>query len=211
MPAVTAGVAFTTARTLLNDDLATLWTDVVLLPKLVQAFRELEAKLRISAASIMRAYTDADVPISSTPSVYTAITDIKEPIRLWEKAPSDPDSAYVQMTEYDPLPVTLFPVGTTIQYWQWDGTNINLMGCSADRHIKVMYWRSLAEPTGNSSSLVFTDAEIFLAPRTAALAAGSVGETDVYAAMSGVASEALGLVIQANRGRQAPPDAVKRP
>lgn len=211
MAAVQASVVFATTRTLLNDDLVTLWTDVVLLPKLVQAYRELESKLRISAASIMRVQTDADVPISASPSTYAAISDIKEPIRLWEKAPADPDSAYVLMTEYDPLPVTQYPVTSILQYWQWDGTNINLMGCSADRHVKVMYWRSLPEPTGNTSSMVFTDAEIYLAPRTAALAAGSVGESAVYEAMSAVASEALSLVIQANRGRQAPPDATKRP
>lgn len=204
--AVQASVALTTARTLLNDDGGSLWTDVVLLPKLVQAFRELEARLRISAASIMRVSTSATV--SAGGLVYPTIADINEPIRLWEKAVGDPDSNYGQMTEYDPLPIT--PQTALLNYWQWDGTNLNLLGATADRVVRVLYWRNLTEPTVNTSSLIFIDAELYLAPRTAALAAGSVGEADKFTAMSSVADGNLTLVIQANRGRQAPP-ATARP
>lgn len=198
--AVTALVALTTARTLLNDDAASLWTDVALIPKLQQAFRELEAKLRINAASIMRKTVVNNVSAHGT--TYTALTDIIEPIRLWEKAVGDPDTSYVQMTEQDPLANNV--EATTLIYWQWDGALINFIGASANRTVKLTYWRTLAEPAASSDSLFFINAELYLAPRTAALAAGSVGEKDKFEAMTAVAEGNIELVIQANRGRQAP-------
>lgn len=200
MAASTALVALDTARTLLNDDGGSLWTDQKLLPKLVQAFRELQAELRVNSASIMRA-NNVQTISASTPLL--TIADIKEPIRLWEKAVGDPDTAYVQMTEYDPLPNKI--AAATLIYWQWDGTQVNFIASSANRVVKTSYWRSLTEPTASSDSLIFIDAEIYIAPRTAALAAGSVGEGDKYTAMSAVAEANLGRVINANRGRQAPP------
>jgi len=201
-----ASVVFATARTLLNDDAATLWTDPILLPKLVQAYRELESKLRINAAQIMKKTVNATIAINGL--VYGTISDIKEPIKLWEKAVGGLDSSYVLMTEYDPLPHVA--QAATLIYWQWDGTNINFIGSTAQRVVQVQYWRSLTEPTDNTSDLFFIDAEIYLAPRTAALAAGSVGEIEKFQAMTQIAAEGLELVIQANRGRQAPP-ATKRP
>lgn len=204
---VQASVVFATARTLLNDDAADLWTDPVLLPKLVQAFRELQAKLRINAGSVMKTSTSATVTSGSL--TYGAISDIIEPIRLWEKAVADPDSSYVPMTEYDPLPIVA--QAATLIYWQWDGTNINFIGASANRSVRVQYWRNLPDPTDATSDMIFTNAELYLAPRTAALAAGSVGEKDKYDIMSGVADKSLEIVIQANRGRQAPPVGTARP
>lgn len=205
MAVATAQVAFDTARTLLNDDAGTIFTNTVLLPKLVQAFRELENALRINDASIMFKSTSATIAIGIT--VYPAITDIIEPITLWEKAVAAADSTYVPMTEFDPLPITAS--STTLRYWEWDGTNINFIASTVARVVKVRYWRSLTEPTSGASSLIFIGAENYLAPRTAALMAGSLGEEKVFAAMTQVAKENLDKIVNANRGRQSPPGSTR--
>lgn len=200
MAVATAQVAFDTARTLLNDDAGTIFTNAVLLPKLVQAFRELQDELRRNDASIMVTTTSATVAIAAT--TYAAITDILEPITLWEKATAAADSTYVPMTEYSPLPI--IASSTTLRYWYWDGTNINFIASTVARTVRVLYWRSLTTPTSAASSLIFTSAENFLAPRTAALMAGSLGEEKVFQVMSQLASVELSKIIDANRGRMAP-------
>ena len=200
MAAVNASVALATARTLLNDDAGSFYTDAVLLPKLVQAFRQMEANLRINAADIMFNIDVRNIPANT---VNFTITDINEPVILWEKATTDTDANYVKMTEYDPLPNDV--QAATLRYWQWDGTNINFISASADRTVKTKYWRVLPEPSSAASSLILINAEYYLAPMTAAIMAGSLGEDEQMTTLAAVAGVAFKMVIDANRGRQAPP------
>lgn len=204
MAAVNASVAFATARALLNDISNTFFTDTVLLPYLVQSFRELEVELRVNNASIMRATTVVTVAISATTMV-SLPTDINEPIKLWEKATGGTNATYSPMTEYDPLPNAVG--STTLRYWNWDGTNINFIASSVARSVRMEYWRVLTEPTAAGSSLVFINAEDYIAPRTAALAAGALGEEKITLYLTQVAKDALDKVIAANRGRS--PSATK--
>jgi len=195
--AVLASTVFATARTLLNDDGNSLWTDAVLLPKLVEAFRELQAKLKLSAAPVMR----SEVAQNIAPGVTTLVlpTDLNAPIRLWEKAVPDPATFYIPMTEQDPLPNVA--QGVDLVYWQWYQQAVNLIGSTATRTVKMQYWRTIPDPTGSGSDLVFNQGELFLAPRTAGLAAGSVGEDDAMQKWSDIGNASLNDVIMANRGR----------
>jgi len=195
--AVLASVVYSTARTLLNDDGNALFTDAVLLPKLVEAFRELQTKLKLAAAPVMRAEAAQNIAIGITTLVLPA--DLDQPIRLWEKAQAGANSTYIPMTEQDPLPYVAQT--TTLKYWQWYQQAINLIGSTVTRTVKIQYWRALTEPTGPGSDLVITDCELYLAPRTAGLAAGSLGEAEKLAAMTEIAEADLNNVIMANRGR----------
>lgn len=199
--AVLASTIYATVRTLLNDDGNSLWTDTVLQPKLVQAFRELQAKLIVSAAPVMRTEAAQAIAIGVTTLVIPA--DMVAPIRLWEKPVADPITSYIPMTEQDPLPNVA--QGVKLIYWQWYQQAINLIGSTAAKSVKIQYWRTLAEPTGSGSDLVFNRAELFLAPRTAGLAAGSVGEDDAMQKWSDIGDMSLNDVIMANRGRVPPP------
>lgn len=199
--AVLASTIFATARTLLNDDGASVFTDTVLLPKLVEAFRELQAKLILSAAPIMRAEAAQNINIGVTTLVLP--TDLVAPIRLWERSQAAQDTAYIPMTEQDPLPNVAQQ--TNLVYWQWYQQAINLVGSIDTRRVKIQYWRSLTEPVDATSDLVFNRGELFLAPRTAGLAAGSVGEDDAMAKWSGIGDASLNDIILANRGRTPPP------
>lgn len=198
---VLASTVFATARTLLNDDGNSLWTDAVLLPKLVEAFRELQAQLILSAAPVMRKEEAQNIAIGVTTLVIP--TDLVAPIRLWEKAQAAPSTAYIPMTEQDPLPNVA--QGVNLVYWQWYEQAINLVGSTATRTVKIQYWRSLTEPTGAGDDLVFNRGELFLAPRTAGLAAGSVGGDVAMEKWSAIGNASLNDIILANRGRVPPP------
>src|SRR5258708_8052637 len=99
MPQVPTSVVLNTARTLLNDDAASLWTDATLLQKFQQAHRELQIELRLSACPVMKSIAN-DISVLANATTLTLPADFQEPILLREKAPGDPQSAYVLMTEY---------------------------------------------------------------------------------------------------------------
>jgi len=204
LAAVTAEVAFVTARTLLNDDAGNFYTDAVLLPKLVEAFRMLEGKLRITDGSIMKdeAVVNVGISVNQFP---TLPTNIIEPIMLWEKVQGSSDVTYIKMTEVLRLP---FMAQTALlNYWQWDGTNVNFIaaGSSIAETVQMQFFGELAEPTSGASSLVFIQAEYYLGPMTAAIMAGSIGEAEIMAACQGLADASLNDIIMANRGRISPP------
>lgn len=190
--------ALSTARTLLNDDAATLWTDTTLIPKLQRAHRELQAQLRANACPVTRD-TDFSLVVANTGALQTPPSDLLEPITLWEKLPSDPDSAYVRMTEYDPLPIV--DPTTRLIWWQWSEEMIVFVGATIDRAVKIYYKKQLSIPTTGTDLIGVLDGELYLAPRTAALAFGSTGNTAAAQWATDMANEALGEILIANRGR----------
>lgn len=200
MAAVTASVVFTTARTLLNDDAGTLFTDAVLLPKLVQAYRQMMADLRINAQDLL--ITTGFSTVAAGTALLT-FSDINEPIILWEKLSSDGVDKFVKMTEYDPLPNALS--STTLKYWQWDGAQMNFIAATTNRTVKAQYWRVIPEPTSGASSLYFINAEYYLAPVTAGIMAGVLGEAEQMETLIAQGVTTLKMIVDANRGRQVPP------
>jgi hypothetical protein len=204
---VQASVVLATARTLLNDDAATLWTDAILFPKLQQAHKELQIKLRRSAAPLMKTfYTETLSAYTSGGAGQTGFltppADLISPIQLWEKAAADPVTLYALMTESDTLPnVTQ---AATMIWWAWVEEVVTFIGSTAARMIKMLYWRSLPLPAVNTDLINFLNGELYLAPRTGALAAGSVGEEKTMSALAALADASLGEVITSNRGRAMP-------
>lgn len=195
---VPASVVLATARTFLNDDASTNWTDAVLFPKLQQAHRELQIKLRRAAAPLMKtSYSETlsafAVQFSTPPN------DLVAPIQLWEKAPSDPINLYALMTEGDPLPNVAQT--STMVWWAWVEEVVTFIGSNTSRNVKMSYWRALPIPTVNTDLIQFINGELYLSPRTAALAAGSVGEEKTMGALVSLADASLAEVILANRGR----------
>jgi hypothetical protein len=204
LAAVTAEVALVTARTLLNDDAGLFYPDAVLIPKLQQAWRQMVSTLRITAADLL--ITTAATNVNSGVANIT-FTDINEPITLWEKVQGQPDSTYVKMTEYNPLPN--FAAGATLGVWQWDGAQINFIAATGNQTVKTKYWRVLPEPTSGTSSLIFINAEYYLGPMIAGIMAGVLGEADQLETLSTGAISTLQQIINANRGRQTPPGSVR--
>jgi hypothetical protein len=103
------------------------------------------------------------------------------------------------MTEADPIP--LIAPQTALNYWHWDGENILFTGATSVREVLVFYWRSLPLPQSGTDTLQIIDGEMWLAPRTAAIAAASVGEETTAGAAATNAQSTFEQVILANRGR----------
>jgi hypothetical protein len=195
---VQASVVLATARTLLNDDAATNFTDAALFPKLQQAHNELQIKLRRAAAPVMRGKYTEIIAIGGLVFV-TPPSDLVAPIQLWEYASGGDISTAQLMTEVDPLPN--LDQASTLIYWAWVQEAVTFIGSSAARTVLMRYWRSLPTPTINTSPIGFINGELYLAPRLAALAAGSVGQAAEFATLSGMAESSLTEVILSNRGR----------
>lgn len=198
---IQASVPLNTARTLLNDDAAAIFTDPVLIPKLQQAHKELQIKLRQRACPVMKNYYTETV--AATTLVFaTPPNDLIAPIRLWEKAVSDPVTAWAFMTEADPLPdVTQ---AATMIWWRWFEEAVGFVGSSAQRMVRMLYWRELTVPAANTDLIGVLDGELYLAPRTAALAALSVGEPGTaskFPSLTALADQSIETVILSNRGR----------
>lgn len=195
---VQVSVVLATARTFMNDDAATNMTDAFLIPKLQQAHKELQIKLRRAAAPVMKNnYIETIAPsgtIFATPPA-----DLIAPIQLWEKAPTDPVTLYQLMTEADPLPNVA--QGTILTWWAWVEEAVTFIGASASRQVKMLYWRSLPLPAQNTDTIGFLNGELYLAPRTAAIAVGSLGQANEMAALAQMADASLNEVILSNRGR----------
>jgi hypothetical protein len=191
-------VVLATARTLLNDDAAANWTDAALIPKAQQAHRELQIKLRRAAAPLMKnVYVET---VAATTLVFaTPPADLVAPIQLWEKAAAADVSLYALMTEVDPLPNA--DQAATMIYWSWVQEQVTFIGSSAARMVKMLYWRAIPTPQLNTDLIGFINGELYLAPRTAALCAGSLGQSAEMQALATLADASLTEVILSNRGR----------
>lgn len=198
----------TTARTYLNDDNASQWPDFALIPKIQEAHRELQTELWVNGSPIVRGQSPPlAIPLNASvtnlatlnPSGYP--TDILLPTAIFESAASP--------TTYTPITETIyFPVGytaiATIQWWSSQEENILLAPCTAARTIIVQYRRSITIPNVATDPIGILFGEIYLAPRGAAIAAGSVGNKPVYDEMTSLAKNNFAKLLLANRGQQRP-------
>lgn len=174
-------VALDTARTLLNDDAGTLWTDAVLLPKLKEAHREMQTKLVLAGIPVIKAATAVlSVPANTTDltSVVGYPTDLIEPTWLKERTPGQQERDFVDMTEVADVP-NLNPT-TELIYWCWIGEKILLLGAVVNRDVKIRYMKGITVPVAGTSPIGFLFGESYLGHRTAALSASSVGNKTAH-------------------------------
>jgi hypothetical protein len=183
---------------MLNDDAQTNWTDAAMFPKLQQAHKELQIKLRRAAAPLMKTSYSEVIGISDT-GFASPPADLVAPIQLWEKASGDPVTLYQLMTEADPLPNAV--AQATMIWWAWQEEVVTFIGSTAARQVLMSYWRALPLPQVNTDLIGFIKGELYLAPRTAAICAGSVGQSAEMSALAALADSSLSEVILSNRGR----------
>lgn len=193
-------VAYTTARTLLNDDGDSIFTSTVLAPKMFEAHMELQAKLRRADCQVMRKTATSNVAANGV--TLAPPTDLLEPIKLWEKVQGSSDTTYVDMTEQDPLVPNQAPGTTALGVWQWDGTQFNFIGATGNVTVKILYWRTITIPVADGDPIGIIYGELYLAPRIAALQCGSLGEKDRFIYLTDLANKSLEDIISANKGRQ---------
>ena len=207
---VAASVVLGQARSLLNDPGATNWTDTVLMPLLQIGHQELQVALRASDSPVMKGLV-IDVALADDTTTVANPTSIIEPIRLWERTQASGDyTSYVLMTEVDDLP--LVEPGGTLKYWKWMDETFSFLGSTAAQYLRIWYWKQITLPALNTDLIGFINGELYLSPRTAALASVSLGNQALTAALTSQATMGLAQVIAANRGRAVPASgAAQRP
>ncbi len=206
----TAATALTSARTYLNDVGQQIWTDVILLPFLKEAHKDLLLVLWLNGIPVIREKS-ASISVAALSTTLTLPTDLLEPISLKERAVGETNANWQSMTETEFEPDKLMDI--TLKYWTWREEAIQFVGSTTAREVLLRYWKSSVDITTTSSNLGFLLAEVFLGPQTAGYAAGSVGNTTLAGELLyingvnvGVAGARLDMILRANiKGMQSLP------
>ncbi len=199
----TAQEAIDSARVYLNDVNAQMWTDAKLFPRLKEAYRDLLIELWLQGIPVIREKTSVPITVNIGATTLTLPADLLEPIKLKER-PFGSSETFVPMEEKDFEPD--FIASDTLRYWAWREEGIDLVGATTKREVLLFYWKTLTIPTVVGSTLGFIYAEIYLGPKTAAYAAGSVGNPTLAQEANALAESKLNKIIRANiKGQQSLP------
>jgi len=202
-----------TARTYLNDDSAALWQDPALIPKIQEAHREMQIKLWLIGSPIVRGLFTQLINISVANTLFTALpADFLVPYYIQE-APSPAATPYMPMTEVDFIPLGYTAVATLV-YWRFNPADpltanvptLTFPPCTTARVINCQYRRLVSIPVLTTDLIGVAAGEYYLAPRAAAIAAGTLGNKGLSDALTQQAEDNFGDVILANRGQQKPSD-----
>lgn len=186
---ITAADALDSARVYLNDVGKQIWTDVVLLPYLKEAYRDLLLELELQQIPILRSKSTATT-VNIGDTTVTLPSDFVLPIKLTEKSFGSSD-APTPMVECDFEPAV--DATDTLRYWAFRNGVIDLVGSTTKRSVYLYYESGPTIPTAAGSSLGITNAEIFLGPQTAGYAAGSVGNRSLAVELLFIKSTQLGI------------------
>lgn len=201
--AITAQDALDSARTYLNDAGASIWTNTILLPYLKEAYRDLLISLYLNSIPVVREKTSAPISVNAGTLTLTLPADLLEPIKLKERLFGSSES-YIPMSEKDFEPDV--EQTESLRFWAWREEAINFVGATTKRDVLLFYWKTLTLPTAGTSTLGFLYSEIYLGPRTAGYAAGSVGNPTLAKEAFDTSEIKLDKIIRANvKGQQALP------
>jgi len=165
-------------RAVLNDVAKDLYTDTVLLPYLQIANDDLSDELVDNGATVPKEVSvDLILPIGQKSPVLP--NDFIVPIEVFEKNSGETDEYYRFMTQRDFLPNGV--PGTTLGVWTWREQQINTLGSTTGKSLRVRYYRLIASVLGATSNVELTHALNYLAYHTGALAAEHIGQNRVKA------------------------------
>ncbi len=191
-----------TARTLLNDDNSTVFTDVVLIPKIQEAHRELQNELWLNGSPIVRAEIGAGAAIY-TGFLIAPIADLLAPTEVFEYTGAT-TLPLLPMTEVNFLPLQNGFKAPPIGIWCWRGEQLTIPPPTIDIPLLVRYRRSIPIPVIATDLIGILSGEQYLAARAAALAAGTLGNKEALDSLTAMATVNLSKVLMSNRGSQKP-------
>lgn len=141
---------FTDARAvgLLNDAAQDRYTDAVLLPHGAFAYIEIQEDFADAGIPLIETVTDtfAYTANAASISIPGGITDLAEPLELWEKGDTETADNWLPMkrvAQVGPTPATSLD---RLYEWEWSNGAIRVNPCSSARDVFVRYRRQLAYP-----------------------------------------------------------------
>lgn len=165
------------AASLLNDSAKDLFTYTAQLPYLKRANESLENLLIVCGASVQRkGSATITVPSSTTTTDLSNEvgypSDMLVPINVQERR--DSDDVWVGLTESSWEP-DIQPTAS-IDFWSYHNGTIYIPPVSAQREVKINYWRQLSAITSSGSNEEINGSKTYLAAKTAELCARYIGQ-----------------------------------
>lgn len=198
------GTVLSQARTLLNDDGALNWPDPKLIPKVQQAFNQMQADLLIAGIPIINAVsvimtvpllaTDDSTVDLSTVSGYPV--DMIMPMEMKERAVGEHQQDFVDMLEVDFIPQ--IERETKLRYWTWYQQTIVVRGATAANQVMLRYQRLLSLPNLNTDNTSVILSELYLSYKVAALASLASRDLAIADKLDAIANVNLYKIVQMN-------------
>ena len=193
-----------TALSYLNDSGQTLWTSALLTPFLQEAHREMQLELNVNGLPVIKqqsvAVTVPAIDLSTWPGYVlmpSQPTNIIEPINCFERPTGDTlNSDWDEMIQKSFIP-NEEPINDLV-YWSWMGEKIVFLGSLQSNDIKLEYNGGIAIPSASTDTMGFINAEAYIAPKMAALAADSIGATKTAMKLHDIAQSRLEKILQYN-------------
>jgi hypothetical protein len=203
--AYTAQEPLTECKVLLNDPSGTIYPDDKVLPLMQKAYRELQTRMMLHSLPVLKESVAA-VPVAAG---VTQLSDgaglpdnLVYPTELAERA-SGTSALYSPMTETfwekEAKP------GTSLNFWSWREEEVKFLGATTPREVKIRFMRGFPRITAVGSPILVNNAVTFLAARTAALAALTLGANPQRAGAlgadaAGALDELIGILAKRQQG-----------
>lgn len=170
-------------RSRLNDQIAAVYTDAVLLPFAVDAVDELQLELELNGGLVLQkrgtaltvGTTVTSITYASTPALPA---DLLEPLNLEERLSGSSDM-YVPLIRRQWTPDVL-PTDS-LRYYDWREQALFFIGATSARQLRIDYLKRALTITTISDSITINNSQMFLIDRIAALAARYIGSNPTRA------------------------------
>jgi len=177
---VLASEVMNDVRAALNDVAIDLYSNEVQLPYLKIANDDLSDEL-IDHGSTVQKEVDAEINVLAGATTVVLPDDIVVPISMFVKNVGD------EYFQYRPMKQALFVPntqrGSELVFWDWRNQEINLVGSTIDKVVRLRYNRLLTAIIGENSPVTFTHSKGYLAYHTAALLALHVAQNQTVASI----------------------------
>lgn len=202
------------SASLMNDSQKQIFTYAAQLPYFNVALQDLQVKLEVNEVGVTELTTATPVTVNVGQIAITANTttgpqyptDLIEVQQLWERLAGSSDP-FIPMFKRDFLPHYLdnIPV-TDLIYWAWLNQEIQFIGATTPREVKIDYIRQYFANTVSSTTatLDVMNSRTFLMYRTAGLCASFIGENPTRSQeLNGYAKDAMDDLLAINvKGKQ---------
>lgn len=196
------------ARAMMNDPNGVIWSDATLLTFLNGAYRSLQETLAINGVSVMLAYADLDLPLTTIAGTTLAPnpariaddtdpqlpTDCILPYTLSEK----PTGSSTKLTPMEMLagPLPDFDAQPYLRIWKWETDQIELVGATQAVTVRIHYERALPAIAESTDPVAIPHCKKAIAYEVAAMAARSRGARQLAADMLAASQNSTNALIQ---------------
>lgn len=178
-----------------------VWPDIVLAPFVQHTYRDLQKKLATNGVSRRVEVDEIQIPLTCTKINDDGAApdaplpaDFIYPLKLWERTDGTTDP-YVEMAEAGFGLPQRENLTSTLDFWEYRGNEILLLGATGARQIKMRFEKSLPVLTQAGDKIGIREAVGALAYGAAALAARSRGVSTLARDMSAQYEESAAQIV----------------